>query len=266
MDILKIISSITLFIFISLILFIILSIVMNISFINFISAISSDEVLFAIKLSIFTSIISIIIGSLIGVPSGYYLARNNFKGKNIIDSLIELPIILPPLISGFALLIFFGNMPIGQFISKYIVDIIFNPVGIIVAQFFVSVPYIIKTSKSIFEKISVKYEYMALSLGLNNIECFYKIVLPMAKQGILTGIILAWSRAIGEFGATLMLAGATKMKTETLPIAVYLNISIGNIDLALTISFIFLLIGIFIIFTVKKLLKYNNSIGGDSYE
>ncbi|UXM84997.1 ABC transporter permease [Methanococcus aeolicus] len=257
MNIINIISSFLLFIFITLILFIILAIVGKTTPDSIVTALLSEEIRFAIKLSLGTASIATIMGAIVGIPSAYYLARYDFKGKIVIDSLIDLPVILPPLVSGFALLVFFGDTIIGKAISDNIFNIIFSPAGIVVAQFFVASPFIIKTSKAIFEEIDEKYEYTAQSLGLSKTKSFFKIVLPMAKNGVMAGIILAWARAMGEFGATLMLAGATKMKTETLPIAVFLNISIGNVDLALSIAFIFLVIAIIIITTIKIILKMN---------
>jgi molybdate transport system permease protein len=259
-NLLKFLSLSALSIFIVLILFIILAIVGKISPSTVKEALLSKEVQFAIKLSLETASIATLLGAFIGIPSAYALARYKFKGKELIDSLIDLPVILPPLISGFALLVFFGNTLIGNEINN-IFNIIFTPVGIIVAQFFVATPFIIKTSKAVFESIDTKYEHIAQSLGLTKLKSFFKVVLPMAKNGIITGMILAWARSMGEFGATLMLAGATKMKTETLPIAVFLNISIGNIELALSIAFIFLVVAILIIFSIKTIIK----IGGENH-
>ena len=127
------------------------------------------------------------------------------------------------------------------------------------AQFFVATPFIIKTSKAIFESIDEKYEYIAQSLGMTKLKSFFKVVLPMAKNGILAGMILAWARSMGEFGATLMLAGATKMKTETLPIAVFLNISIGKLELALSVAFIFLVVAVLTIFSIKTIVKIGDN-------
>ncbi|AEH07520.1 ABC transporter permease [Methanothermococcus okinawensis] len=259
-NLLKFISLSALSIFVIFIIFAVLTIVGKVSIETLEEAIFSKEIQFAIKLSLMTASIATLIGAIVGIPSAYALARYNFKGKELIDSLVDLPVILPPLISGFALLVFFGNTLIGG-IAESIINIIFSPIGIIVAQFFVATPFIIKTSKAVFEGIDEKYEYIAQSLGISRLKSFFKVILPMAKNGILAGMILAWARSIGEFGATLMLAGATKMKTETLPIAVFLNISVGKLELALSVAFIFLVVAVLIIFSIKTIVKI-----GDNYE
>ncbi len=215
------------------------------------TAFGSDEVRFAIALSLKSAFLATFFALLVGVPSAYALARLDFGGKEILDSLIDLPVVLPPLISGFGLLIFFGETPVGKFISDHIVRVVFTPAGIIVAQFFVATPFVIRTARAVFESIDSKYELIAQSLGSSRLESFLRVTMPMAKRGILAGAILAWARCMGEFGATLMLAGATKMRTETLPIAVFLNISVGNIELALAIAFIMLLIAILTILSIK---------------
>jgi molybdate transport system permease protein len=230
---------------------IIVSILGKVSIENLLNAILSEEVRFAVTLSVKCSIIATILALLIGIPSGYALARYNFKGKEIVDSILNLPILLPPLVLGFGLLLLLGNTPIGNFISENIVDVIFTQNGIILAQFIIATPFIIRTTRAVFEGIDVKYEYIAQSLGLSRFESFLKITLPMAKNGIVAGAILGWARAIGEFGATLMLAGATKMKTETLPIAIFLNVSIGDIELALAIAVIHIAIAIIVISIIK---------------
>ncbi|ADG12852.1 NifC-like ABC-type porter [Methanocaldococcus infernus ME] len=258
MKALESLSLLTLAFFILFVLTIILTIFLNISINSLLHSLTSDEVRFATLLSIKCSIVAILLASLIGVPSAYFLARHSFPGREVIDSLINLPILLPPLVSGFSLLIFLGNSPIGKFVNS-ILPLIFTPNGIILAQFFIATPFIIKTSRAIFESIDIKYEYIAQSLGCSKLESFFRVLLPMAKNGIIAGIILGWARAFGEFGATLMLAGATKFRTETLPTAIFLNVSIGNIDLALTISLIHIVIAILVILSIKLIL-------GRSYE
>ena len=256
MNNLKYISTIPLILFLALLICIIISILGRISIDNLLDALASEEVRFAVILSVKCSIIAIILALLIGIPSGYALARYNFKGKEIIDSLINLPILLPPLVLGFGLLLLLGNTPIGNIISN-IIEIAFTQNGIILAQFIIATPFIIRTTRAVFEGIDVKYEYIAQSLGLSRLESFLKITLPMAKDGIVAGAILGWARAIGEFGATLMLAGATKMKTETLPIAIFLNVSIGDIELALAIAIIHIAIAVVVISLIKFIINLN---------
>ncbi len=218
------------------------------------TAFSSAEVQFAVCLSLKCAFLATFFALIVGVPSAYTLARTTFRGKELVDSLVDLPVVLPPLISGFGLLIFFGETAAGRFLND-LMHVVFTPAGIVVAQFFVATPFVIRTAKAVFESIDSKYELVAQSLGSSKLESFMKVTLPMAKKGIVAGAILAWARCVGEFGATLMLAGATKMRTETLPIAVFLNISVGNIELALAIAFIMLVISVATITSIKVVFR-----------
>lgn len=247
---LTLISTSALLIFLFVVLSAVLSIIGKTTPETLAGAIQSEEVRFAVVLSLKCAFAATLLALVIGTPAAYALARHSFRGKELIDCLVDLPVVLPPLISGFGLLVFFGQTGIGKLISG-VINFVFTPYGIVLAQFFVATPFVIRTSRAVFESIDVKYEYVAQSLGSSKLESFLRVTLPLARKGILAGAILAWARSIGEFGATLMLAGATKMKTETLPIAVYLNISVGDIELALAIAFITLLIAVATIFSLK---------------
>ncbi len=248
-------ASLALAFFIFAVLSVVLSIAGKISPQVLQTAFSSEEVQFAISLSLRSALVATLFALLVGVPSAYALARFEFRGKEVLDSLIDLPVVLPPLITGFGLLIFFGETEIGKFVTEHLVRVVFTPYGIIVAQFFVATPFVVRTTRAVFESIDPKYELVAQSLGSSRFESFLRVTLPMAKKGILAGAILAWARCMGEFGATLMLAGATKMRTETLPIAVFLNISVGNIELALAIAFIMLVVAILTILSIKTVAR-----------
>ena len=171
MNNLKYISTLPLILFLAVLICIIVSILGRISIDNLLDALASEEVRFAVILSVKCSIIAIILALLIGIPSGYALARYSFKGKEIIDSLINLPILLPPLVLGFGLLLLLGNTLIGNIISN-IIEIAFTQNGIILAQFIIATPFIIRTTRAVFEGIDVKYEYIAQSLGLSKLESF----------------------------------------------------------------------------------------------
>ncbi len=248
---LRLLTTFFLLLFLSLILLVIFSITFNTNLESFLRGLSSSEVRFAIILSFKSACIATFFALLVGIPSAYALSRYNFLGKNVFDTLIDLPVVLPPLLSGLGLLIFFSKTSLGSFINEKIIPIVFSPNGIIVAQFFIATPFVIRTVRAVFETIDEKYEKVAQSLGSSPVESFYKIALPLAKKGLIASAVLAWARCLGEFGATLILAGATKMRTETLPIAIFLNISIGEIKLALTIALFMLIIAILTLFSIK---------------
>jgi len=158
--------------------------------------------------------------------------------------IISLPLSLPPLVAGIALLIFFGPSFFGELLRTIGIDIVYTTGAIIIAQFFVNVPYLIRVMRSAFDSVNPRYEYVARTLGASEPGVFLQVSLPMSKQALLAGLTITWSKAMGEFGAVLMLAGATKMKTETLPIALYLNISTGDLDMAIASATILLAISV----------------------
>lgn len=214
------------------------------------SIIHNKEVYFALLLSLITSLISITIATIIGLPVAYVLARYDFKGKRLFDVLVDLPIILPPLVTGMSLLILLGPV-LGNWLGKLGLNFVFTPLGIIMAQLVVAAPFAIRSFKTAFVGIDPTLEKAAMTLGDHHFKVFRRITLPLAKNGIITGITMAWARAVGEFGATVMLAGATRFKTETLPIAIYLNIATGNIDLAIAIALIMIIFSIIVLTVIK---------------
>jgi len=209
-----------------------------------IESLTAPEILFAIKLSLITSAISTTLCVIGAIPVAYSLARFSFPGRGFINSIFNIPLALPPLVAGVALLIFYGPSKFGQMLSAAGLDVIYTPLGIIIAQFFVNLPYMVRVTRSAFETINPRYEHVARTLGCTEWGAFHQVTLPLARSGIIAGLIITWSKSIGEFGAVLMLAGATQMKTETLPIALFLNMSTGDLDLAIAASIILIAISV----------------------
>ncbi|SDU41485.1 ABC transporter permease [Desulfobacula phenolica] len=218
---------------------------------DLLQALASRETFFALRLSLSCSVLATIISLLWGVPTGYLLARKDFFGKALLDILMDIPMIIPPLVVGIGLMFLFSSSALGKPLEALGIRILFTPLGACVAQTFIAVPIIIRTSRAAFEDVDIRYESAALTLGSSALHAFFKITLPLAANGILSGALLAMARAMGEFGATLMVAGATRMKTETLPIAVYLNISSGEIGIALACSWILMGAGLILLIILK---------------
>ncbi|MGI5887130.1 MAG: ABC transporter permease [Syntrophomonadaceae bacterium] len=208
------------------------------------TSLQSAEIIFAIKLSIYTSIISTFLCILMAIPIGYYLARVNSRFSFIINTVLDIPLALPPIVSGVALLLLFGTTQFGHNLAHMGLEFVFTVKGIILAQFFVNVPYMIKVVYTAFSSVSTRMEFVARSLGYNQLETFVKITLPLAKNGIMAAIIITWAKALGEFGAALMLAGATRLKTETLPLSLFLNMSTGELSLAMAAATILIVISV----------------------
>jgi len=215
------------------------------------ASLASPEIQFAILLSLVTSVISTIICIAIAIPVAYALARYQFFGKRIANLALTIPLTLPPLVAGIGLLIFFGTTPWGKALETLGFAVIFTPLGIIVAEVFVNIPYMIRILRSAFTTVNPRYEYVAKTLGCTDFSAFFQVTLPMARHGLLAGTVITWSKAMGEFGAVLMVAGATTMRTETLPIALYLNISTGDLNLAVAAATILILISLITLCAVE---------------
>lgn len=215
------------------------------------ACLESPEIRFAILLSLVTSCASTAICVLLAVPVAYALARYDFFGKRAASLTLTLPLTLPPLVAGIALLLFFGTTPWGHALDAAGFSVIFTPLGIIVAEVFVNIPYMIRIAQSSFLAVNPRYENVARTLGCTETGAFFRVSLPMARSGLLAGTVITWSKAMGEFGAVLMVAGATTMRTETLPIALYLNISTGDLDMAVAAATILIVISLLTLCAVE---------------
>lgn len=226
---------------------------------NLESSLLTREIQFAIKLSFFTSIVSTLLCIIFSVPIAYGMVRLQFFGKKLVNTVLDIPLALPPVVSGVALLLLFGTTTFGRHLASMGIQFVFTVQGIIMAQFFVNVPYMIRVLKSTIEDIDPRMEFVARTLGCNHIQSFFKITLPLAKNGLIAGIVITWARALGEFGAALMLAGATRLKTETLPVSLFLNMSCGELKLGLAAATILILISLLSLFIFELL-------GGSQFE
>lgn len=214
------------------------------------SVLKQPEFHFAIKFTLWTSVLATTLATMVALPCGYLLSRYKFPGKAFFDTLFDIPIILPPLVSGIALLIFFGPF-LGEHLARAGINIVFTPSGVVVAQWFIAAPFAIKTFKHTFSALDRRMEKVARTLGFTPTMVFYKVTLPLARNGIIGGVIMAWARALGEFGATAMLAGITRMKTETLSVAVFLNMSIGDMKFAISTALVMLVIAVSLLVVFK---------------
>ncbi len=212
---------------------------------------TTPETIFALRLTLLTSGAATIIALVLGVPSGYFLARQSFRGKVLIDTLIDLPMTMTPLVAGVGLLFLLGNDTVRHALDLLGIELLFSPWGAVLAQVLIAAPIMTRTSRSAFASMDGRYEQAAQTLGLKPGQVFLRISLPMARPVILSGVVLCWARAVGEFGATLMVAGATRFKTETLPIAVYLNISSGELGIALVCAWLLIMTGFLVLLVMR---------------
>ncbi|EHP83842.1 ABC transporter permease [Methanotorris formicicus] len=216
------------------------------------NALKTEEMIYSLKLSIITSLVSMIFVMLLSVPIGYALSRYSFPGKSVVKSILDLPIAFPELVLGLALLLLFGQSFIGKFLEDFGIKIVFTKLGIIVAQFFTALPYAVRIIYSTFEEINPRYELVSRSLGYGEFETFFNVSLPLAKNGLFASTIITFARCMGTFGTVLILAGGSYMYTEILPITLYLNISYGNMEMAITSGILLIIISFIAILAFEK--------------
>jgi molybdate transport system permease protein len=171
---------------------------------------------------------------LLGVGIGFALARTRFAGRELLDALLTLPMVMPPTVLGYYLLVLIGrNGPIGGWLqSQFGINLIFTWQGAVIAATIVAFPLVFKSARAAFEAVDPQLEQAARVLGIGEVAIFFRVTLPLAWRGILAGVLLAFARATGEFGATLMVAGSIPGKTQTLSIAVYEAVQAGQDDVA----------------------------------
>ncbi len=204
-----------------------------------------EEMRFAIRLSLTTSIISTVLCLAISLPTAIGLYRMNGLRRKVLEGLFYVPMSLPHLVTGIALLLLYGRNGIGQFLFEHFaIDFVYTKYGIVLAQLFINLPFSIKTIMQSLDEVDQKQIFVSRTLGCTELKSFRYIVVPQIKGGIVTSLIMNWARAIGEFGAVMMLAGTTRMRTEVIPTAIFLNMSTGDIGLALGLATILIFISV----------------------
>jgi molybdate transport system permease protein len=217
---------------------------------RFWSLAGSAEVLFAIKLSVFAATLATLAAVLVALPAAYALSHYSFPGKSVVDTLLDLPIVLSPIALGAALVVF-SNTPVGRFVDRNVLAFVFEVPGLVLAQFTVVVALATRLLKSTFDMIDPRYVGVGRVLGCTGFQAFCRVTLPLARPGIVAAVILTWARAVGEFGASVTLAGATSMKTETLPIAIYLSFATADVEKAVAVIFILVAIAAAALLTLR---------------
>ena len=207
---------------------------------NFLTGLLSDLALTALRLSLITSGISMGIILLVGTPFSYLLARNNSWILRIVDSLIELPIVLPPVVAGVAMLMAFGRQGVlGPVLETLGISLPFTTGAVVFAQIFVAAPFYIRSAKLGFQSVARDYEDISQTLGISPWGTFWRLTVPLAAPSLLTGFALAWARSLSEFGATIMFAGNLMGKTQTMPLAIMTAME-SSLDSALALSVLLL--------------------------
>ncbi|MCG3197986.1 MAG: Sulfate transport system permease protein CysW [bacterium] len=216
---------------------------------HLLSALDSPYIRYSIQLSLLSCTMTTILSLWVSIPIGYLLARGDFRGKHLVDAILDIPIVLPPLVIGLSLLILFQT-GLGRAVER-VIPVTYEIPSIILAQFMVACAFAVRTLRATFESINPRAEQVALVLGCSRAQAFWLVVLPEAKRGVLTAGTLAWARSLGEFGPILVFSGATRMKTEVLPTTVFLELSVGNIEAAVAVSLLMVAAAVAVLVIVR---------------
>jgi molybdate transport system permease protein len=204
----------------------------------------------ALRLSLVTTGLAMGLTVLLGTPLAYLLARYRFRGRRLLDTLVDLPVVLPPVVAGVALLLVFGrNGVIGGPLDALGVPLAFTTAAVVLAQTFVASPFFVRTLKVGLAAVPRELEAAALTDGANRWQAFWRVTLPLSSGAFLEGLVLAWARALGEFGATIVFAGSLAGRTRTLPLAIYAALE-RDLDAAVALAGILTVaaLGLFLVF------------------
>lgn len=211
-------------------------------------ALADRKIRYSVWLSLTSCTLSAVFSLLVAVPIGYLLSRHEFRGKRLLDAVLDIPIVLPPLVVGLSLLILFQYPPF-SLIAR---DVVYQLPAVVLAQFSVACAFAVRTMKSTFDHINPRSEQVAVTLGCSRAQAFGWVVLPEASRGMMTSFTLAWARSLGEFGPLLIFAGATRMKTEVLSTSVFLELNVGNIEAAVAVSLIMILAAVTVLVITRR--------------
>jgi molybdate transport system permease protein len=216
------------------------------------TVLTSKFIRHALWMSIWTSCVTTLIALLFAVPMGYSLSRFRFPGQILVDAIVDLPIVFPPLVAGLTLLVFFCKTSPGRWIQEDLgIEFVFQPKGIVLCQFVASASFAIRSAKTAFDDVDRRYENVALTLGCTQFGSFRRVCLPLAKNGIIAGGILTWARAFGLFGPLMIFVGSFRGRTEVLSTTIFLEQSIGNLEVALAIALLLIFVALIAVTCIR---------------
>ncbi|MFJ9709971.1 ABC transporter permease [Streptomyces sp. NPDC101234] len=209
------------------------------------SLLTSTEVWQALQLSLLSATAATAVSLVLGVPLAWLLARTEFPGRGLVRALVTLPLVLPPVVGGVALLLALGrNGVVGQWLDSWFgITLPFTTAGVVVAESFVAMPFLVISVEGTLRAADPRYEEAATTLGASRFTAFRRVTLPLIAPGIAAGAVLAWARALGEFGATITFAGNFPGRTQTMPLAVYLALQ-NDPEAAIALSLVLLTVSI----------------------
>jgi molybdate transport system permease protein len=218
------------------------------------AALGSGPVVDALALSLITTAISLTLTIALATPLAHILARRRFRGASFVETIVDLPIVLPPSVAGLALLLAFGRRGIlGEPLASLGIELPFTTVAVVIAQMFVSAPFFIRAARAGFLGVDRHYEDAARVDGASERQLTWAITLPLAAPALASGIVMTWARALGEFGATIMFAGNFEGRTQTLPLVVYGEFQAGKVDASVAAAAILVVAAFGVLLAVRGL-------------
>jgi molybdate transport system permease protein len=209
----------------------------------------------ALRLSLVTSLSSLFLAVLFGTPVAYLLARHHFRGARVVETLLDLPMVLPPTVAGIARLMAFGRRGLlGPWLQVAGLQISFSTTAVVLAQSFVRWPFYIRAAQAGFRSVDPELEHVAHTLGVSSWRTFLRVTVPLAFPALLSGGVMAWARALGEFGATMMFAGNLQGRTQTMPLAIYLALE-SDLPAALALSTLLILVSASVLLCLRVFLR-----------
>lgn len=213
---------------------------------------ASPLVLQALRLSLFTSLTATLLVAAIGLPVAYVLATRQFPGRRVLETLVELPMVIPPTVAGVGLLLAFGRAGLaGGVLSALGLSVPFTTLAVVIAEAFVALPFFVSTTAAGLREVEPRYREAAATLGATPPYVFRRVLLPLALPSLIAGLAMTWARALGEFGATITFAGNLPGRTQTLPLAVYIALQ-SDVQAAVALSVILLIFSFALLLTLRS--------------
>lgn len=209
---------------------------------------ASPQIRYAAWLSLVTATLSALLSLWVAVPIGYLLSRHRIRGARLVEAIVDIPIVLPPMALGLSLLLLFRLPPLSG-LERYVT---YEVPAVVLAQFAIAAALAVRTLRVTFDQIDPRREQVAMTLGCTRAQAFVRVVLPEARRGCLAALTLAWARAFGEFGPVLVFAGATRMKTEVLTTSVYLELTVGNVEAAAAVALLMVAVALGVLVIARR--------------
>ncbi len=222
---------------------------------DFVSFFEHPDLRAALRLSLITATLASGFALLTALPAAYGLSRGRFPGRAAVDTLVDAPLVLPPLVMGIALLVFFRT-PIGKAIETVGIRFTYRPAGIVLAQFLIVTPYAIRTIKAALDELDRRLEDVARTLGCTPWQTFHRVTLPQIRSSLVAAGVMTWAQGMGLFGPMMVFSGTMRGKTEVLATSIYLELSIGRVRMAMAIALFLVGVALGALFLFKSLMGF----------